>query len=84
MVAICLLGALVYETHNAPGRYVYTGLTYKNLDCCYYRDDFEGIRLELYLDTATGIQWYLKPDSTGRHVWVEWTEAIPNRSHSMD
>ena len=22
MVAICLLGALVYEVHNAPGRYV--------------------------------------------------------------
>ena len=24
MVAICLLVALVYETHNAPGRYVKT------------------------------------------------------------
>ena len=46
MVAICLLGALVYETHNAPGRYVYTGLEY-----------FTDVEFsEIYLDTATGIQ----------------------------
>ena len=74
MVAICLLAALVYETHNAPGRYVYTGLEY-----------FTGVEFsEIYLDTATGIQWYLKPDSTGKHVWVKWNESIPNRSHSLD
>ena len=70
VVAICLLGAMVYETHNAPGRYVYTGLVSGHY--------------ELYLDTATGIQWYLKADSSGKYVWVKANESIPNRSHSLD
>ena len=70
VVAICLLGAMVYETHNAPGRYVYTGL--------------ESGHYELYLDTATGIQWYQRKDSTGKWVWVKWIRSISNRSHSLD
>ena len=43
MVAICLLVALVYETHNAPGRYVMV----------FPESDGE----ELLIDTATGKAW---------------------------
>ena len=43
VVAICLLGALVYETHNAPGRYI--PLLADNLQ--------PGI----LLDTSTGKVW---------------------------
>ena len=41
VVAICLLGALVYETHNAPGRYV----------------KLDGYNYNVLLDTSTGKMW---------------------------
>ena len=43
VIAVCLLAALVYETHNAPGRYISAG---------------NDMAPDYLLDTATGKAWY--------------------------
>ena len=68
ILAVCILGILVYEVHNAPGRYVQI-------------HNSEGGGINNFIDTATGKIWYYKGNDDG---WVQTNTAIPNRSHSID
>ena len=65
---VVLLAALVYETHNAPGRYIH-GL------------NSEGGDSNILLDTATGKKWKYNAE---KGEWDQQRPAILNRSHSIN
>ena len=69
IIGLCMLGILIWEVHNTPGRYTKPEVMGKNQS----------------FDTATGKGWELVDfrNSKKETRWEQVMPAIPNRSHTL-